>query len=304
MKITEQVLAWVNQQVNKNAAIESVEELKGSTSSILHLIKFRLDCDIKEVVLRQFTNQVWLLDEPDLAVHEASSLGLAVGRGLAAPEIIAYDTGDTCGVPLVLMSKIEGEVDIKPMHMQKWINGLAKELARIHSVEVDRFHWKYFRYHNIDTVAIPAWSTVPNIWRTAIELVKKPHPPFKECFIHRDFHPANVLWKNGSINGVVDWVNSCRGPAGIDIGHCRWNLAMLFGVDAADAFLASYQKYAAEAFTYNVYWDLCSLIDVLSDPMEVYPGWEAFGVTGITNKRMEEQMDVYLLRILEKISNI
>ncbi|MFD0682267.1 MULTISPECIES: hypothetical protein [unclassified Paenibacillus] len=29
---------------------------------------------------------------------------------------------------------------------------------------------------------------------------------------------------------IKPWVNACRGPAGIDIGHCRLNPAMLFGV--------------------------------------------------------------------------
>ncbi|AXI10833.1 phosphotransferase [Oceanobacillus sp. 143] len=299
MKITEQALAWVIQQVNQNATIESIEQLKGSTSSILHLIKLRLDADIIEVVLRQFTNQEWLQDEPDLAVHEASSLWMAVSAGLAAPEIIAYDTGDTCGVPLVLMSKLDGKVNLKPKQMQKWINELAKELARVHKTKIYDFPWRFFRYQNAETVIeVPSWSTVPDAWKTAIELLAEPQPTYNICFIHRDYHPANVLWKDESISGVVDWVNACIGPAGIDVGHCRWNLAMLYGVEAADMFLAAYQRYAGDSFIYNVYWDLCSLIDVLSDPIEIYSGWEAFGVTEITNKTMEARMDAYLLSLL------
>ncbi|WP_170140661.1 phosphotransferase family protein [Oceanobacillus arenosus] len=298
MKITSKVLEWVIEQVNKNATIESIEQLKGSTSSILHLIKLRTNTGIKEVILRQFTNQEWLQEEPDLSVHESSSLRMAVRAKLAAPEIIAYDIGDICDVPLVLMSKLEGEVDLKPKHFQMWLTGLAKELATIHAVKINDFQWKYFRYQDIENIKVPSWTSVPDAWRTAIELVKKPHPPFKECFIHRDYHPANVLWNNGSISGVVDWVNACKGPVGIDIGHCRWNLAMLFDARVADDFLAAYQTFAGNAFTYNVYWDLCSLIDVLSDPIEVYAGWAEFGVSGITSKTMEERMDAYLLSLL------
>ncbi|WP_407703051.1 phosphotransferase [Virgibacillus tibetensis] len=32
---------------------------------------------------------------------------------------------------------------------------------------------------------------------------KRPVPCHSECFIHRDYHPANVLWKNDTVSGIV-----------------------------------------------------------------------------------------------------
>lgn len=52
------------------------------------------------------------------------------------------------------------------------------------------------------------------------------HGPILEadrCFVHRDFHPGNVLWNRGRITGVVDWESGCIGPPSIDISHCRAN---------------------------------------------------------------------------------
>src|SRR5258707_1164666 len=80
----------------------------------------------------------------------------------------------------------------------------------------------------------PAWSQKPAAWARAIEVLLAGPPPAPAVFIHRDYHPLNVLWQAGAISGVVDWINACRGPAGVDVAHCRTNLAQMYGPAAAD----------------------------------------------------------------------
>ncbi|OZU88891.1 aminoglycoside phosphotransferase [Virgibacillus indicus] len=293
---------WVINAVWAEANIVSIDRLKGSTSSTLHNIKLETDGEVKEVVIRQFDNKEWLQEEPDLAVHEAESLRKAADAGVFTPEIIAYDkSGGVSGVPLVLMSKLRGSVELKPVDRNKWLNGLAEALVKIHAVDAEDFPWSYFSYNDANEVEIPVWSTIPATWKKAIEIVKGPRPKVRECFIHRDYHPANVLWENGSVSGVVDWVNACAGPAGVDVGHCRWNLAMLYDVETADGFLAAYKNHGGPAFKYDPYWDLVSVIDVLFGPPEVYQGWVAFGVTGLTNKMMVERMDLYVESLVKRV---
>lgn len=82
------------------------------------------------------------------------------------------------------------------------------------------------------------------------------------------------------------------------------NLAQLFDVQTADQFLSAYQKHAGPEFNYDPYWDLLSLIDILFGPPKVYPGWEAFGVTGLTDKLMEERLDKYMISLLERTSRL
>lgn len=293
---------WVINAVRAEANIVSIDRLKGSTSSTLHNIKLETDGEVKEVVIRQFDNKEWLQEEPGLAVHEAESLWKAADAGMFTPELIAYDkSGGVSGVPLVLMSKLEGAVELKPDERNTWLDGLAEALVKIHAVDAGGFPWSYFSYNDANKVEIPAWSTIPATWKKAIEIVKGPRPKVRECFIHRDYHPANVLWENGSVSGVVDWVNACTGPAGVDAGHCRWNLAMLYDVETADQFLEAYQYQAGKNFKYDPYWDLVSVIDVLFGSPEVYPGWAAFGVTGLTNKMMEERMDRYVNSLVKRV---
>nr|AIA18022.1 Phosphotransferase enzyme family [uncultured bacterium] len=130
--------------------------------------------------------------------------------------------------------------------------------------------------------------------------MKQPPPETALRFIHRDYHPVNVLWQEGKVSGVVDWANACRGPAGVDLGHCRVELAQLYDVATADAFLEKYQRLAGAEFSYQPYWDILALFDILFGPPQVYPGWPAFGFTGLTEQILMERLDLYLLSLLER----
>ncbi|SFB06491.1 Phosphotransferase enzyme family protein [Lentibacillus halodurans] len=289
------VLRWIIHSVDPSVQVESVYKLKGSTSSLLHGIALRVGDSVKHYVLRQFDNRDWLVKEPDLAVHEAASLQMADSVKVAVLEVIANDAlGDHCGVPAVLMTKLEGTVELKPDDQDRWLDGLAGALADIHSLDADGFPYEYFPYNDADSFDVPYWSGVPGLWEKVLDLVKGSRPDAHECFIHRDYHPANVLWKNGNVSGVVDWVNACKGPREVDIGHCRLNLAMLYGPEWANRFLLAYKRYAGKRFTYDPYWDVIALIDFLDGPPEVYPGWEAFGVTGLTDSLIKKRLDAFI----------
>ncbi|MCZ8512141.1 aminoglycoside phosphotransferase family protein [Paenibacillus filicis] len=300
-ELPERVRAWAVRAVDPRARVLSAERLQGGTSSIVHQISVGIGKEVKSFVLRQFHKKDWLEQEPDLARHEAEALGQAARAGVPTPEIIAYDeTGLHCGLPTVLMTKLEGNVVLNPRDMKPWISGLAEALVRIHAVEADDFPWAYFTYQNLEGLEIPEWSDKKDQWKMAVDLVRGPRPEVRPCFIHRDYHPANVLWHGSTVSGVVDWVNACRGPAGIDIGHCRVNLAQLYGVAAADAFLSAYLVHAGASFCYDPYWDLLSLMDILFGPPEVFPGYIALGMTGLTDRLMMERLDEYMVSLLER----
>ena len=280
---------WIQHELG--VPVKSMSRLPGSTSSILYTV----ETEKSAAVLRQIDNAEWFMEEPDLVQHEASSLQKASAGGLPAPSLIAFDEkGEASGLPSLLMTKIEGKVELLPNDFTKWTDGLAKMLAAIHRVTANDFPWVYASYTNREEVKIPEWTKKPAVWRIAFDRLHGDIPAFRETFIHRDFHPANVLWENGKVSGVVDWPNACRGPAGIDVGHCRVNLALLYGVEVADLFLTAYKKHVGSLFTYDSYWDIVSAFDFLDGPPTVYSGWAAFGVTGLTDAMMEERMDAFV----------
>ena len=217
---------------------------------------------------------------------------------LPAPLLLAADeTGGKSGMPSILMSKVEGKVVLEPDDFLVWTDGLAKALSEIHRIEAQDFSWKYAPYMDRENVKIPEWTRKPDVWAVALERFYGTKPKYKETFIHRDFHPANVLWKDGKVSGIVDWPNACLGPAGIDVGHCRVNLALLHGVEIADLFLEAYRRHATE-FVYDSYFDIVTVFDFIDRPLTVYRGWTDLGVEGLTDRMMETRMDAFMESIV------
>ena len=64
-----------------------------------------------------------------------------------------------------------------------------------------------------------------------------------------------MLWQDGAVTGIVDWASARIGAPGVDVGHCRWNLARALGQDAADRFPA-----LAGADGHHPYWDVVAAL--------------------------------------------
>jgi aminoglycoside phosphotransferase (APT) family kinase protein len=301
-KLPPEALKWVRDAVGSGTDIESYVALPGATSSSLHALNIKSASGRHELVLRRFTDCEWLSLEPDLALHEASNLGKAKSSSVPVPELIAFDeTGSSCGAPAVLMTRLPGHVELLPRDLNQWLIGLAEAIAPLHCIDATDYRWKYFPYINHLTQLLPpAWSAHPKLWEHAISIVEKPPVVERQCFIHRDYHPNNVLWQDGTVTGIVDWVNSCEGVPAFDIAWCRLNLAQLCGVKAADNFLAAYTSVVGSSYEQPPYWDIMALIEVLPGPPRVYEGWSAFGVSELTHDLMRKRLDDYLVSIMTR----
>ncbi len=137
------------------------------------------------------------------------------------------------------------------------------------------------------------------MWERVGEVVRGPAPASPTHLIHRDFHPANVLWTDGRVSGIVDWVNSCRGPAGVDVGGMRRNLAHLFGGEAPDRFLAAYLSESGIA-EYDPYWDLITAVEVLPGP-EVYRPYLELGATGLTDSGVRRRFEDHVAAAVSRL---
>jgi aminoglycoside phosphotransferase (APT) family kinase protein len=298
--LSHNVRSWI--ETAAGGRVISVAVLPGATSSALHRVEVETDGRRRSLVLRRFTNDAWMRAEPDIAVHEAASLQHATRAGLPAPELVATDRdGSYSGVPATLVTLLHGDVVLVPANWNEWIQELAQAAAQVHRVDAAGFRWKYRRYNDRESLRAPQWSQQTDAWRKAIDVVQGLAPSYRECFVHRDYHPSNILWVDGRVSGVVDWVNACRGPAGIDVAWCRHNLANLHGVSVADDFLAAYIKAAGSDFEYDPYWDLMSVVELLPGPPSMYQGWRASGVPNISNAVMRERVDLYVASVVARL---
>jgi aminoglycoside phosphotransferase (APT) family kinase protein len=226
----------------------------------------------RRVVLRRYVRPELIESEPEIAAREARTLGFVESLGVPTPQLLGVDpTGSEAGVPAVIMSRLAGKADWWPTEMDSWLSGLAELLPAIHDARPpDEGIVPVFVPYAPERYGPPKWSTDDRVWERAFEIFQAPGPDGERVFVHRDFHPGNVLWLRGSVSGLVDWQAACIGPPSVDVGHCRANLYQ-YGLDVADRFMALWEQVSGR--TYDPWVDVVSIIGV----MEVFgsrPGKE------------------------------
>ena len=292
---------WLRRSIGGATRRLDIVQMKGSTSSSVFLVECARNFAPQRFVLRVLDNREWLADEPDLAAHEAAALIEVERAGLLAPRLVAYASDDVgFGAPVVLMTFIEGEIELRPASFEWWLGDLAGQLAAIHRHTADAFPWRFRSWVNRANLAPPKWRTMPRVWERAIDLLLGAEPDSRPVFIHRDYHPTNVLWRAGAISGVVDWINACRGPAGVDVAHCRTNLAQMYGPDVADQFLDAYLE-VADGAEYDPYWDIDSVLDMCIPEPSFYEPWQQFGLNVIAPDEFRRRIETYLERVMARL---
>jgi aminoglycoside phosphotransferase (APT) family kinase protein len=280
-------LAWAEDVLGR--ALLEVEPLVGGMTSTM----LRLRDDAGDLwVLRLIDREPWSRHGVELAARErAIQLELAA-TDLPAPHSHAADPeGTHAGHAAHLMTCLEGRVESTGFDGSR-AEACASMLARIHAVSLREQPRDYQTWAPPAKWQVPPWSTRPDLWRQAFALLAGPPPAFAPTFLHRDFHPGNLLWLDDRITGIVDWVETSTGPAALDVAHCRTNLALISGPDAVDKFTAAYRE-VGQDLADTTYWDVMDLVAFLPTPEMVVPTWGARGLTlevDVVRRRLEEHL--------------
>jgi aminoglycoside phosphotransferase (APT) family kinase protein len=248
----------------------SARSRQGGTSSAVHVVTVDDgDGGRHRCVLRRYVRADVQAEEPDLAAEEAVALAVAASCTVTTPELIAVDaTGEEAGAPAVLMSVVPGRVEWAPVDLDRFLERLVEPLLAISDVEVPSgvVIRPYGPYDPAEWVGLPQSTRLPTqVWDAAFALFEAPPPIRERLFIHRDYHPGNVLWRRGIVTGVIDWQAASLGSPEADVGHCRANLHRHFGAVVADRFLTLWQR-ASGRSEYHPYWDVAVVMSFGGSP--------------------------------------
>jgi len=269
--------------------VSGMRRMPGATSSSVHAVTLE---DAPPVILRLFTNERWTAREPDLARHEAAVLQHMERINIPTPQVIAVDAaGLQAGVPAILMTLLPGSIDLQPDNPDSWLSALAQPLNILHAIQAPTFAWEYEAWVDQDHFEPPEWSERRDLWQRAFDLFAVGMPETQMSFLHRDYHPVNVLWNEGAISGIVDWVNGCVGPSSADVAHCRLNLALMYGQETAERFLDHLVG------AYDPIWDLAPALSALED-FGVYAPWADFGLQHLSEPLVRERLETFIARSL------
>lgn len=219
--------------------VELVRALTGGiTGQMLHL---RREDGGADVVVRRWSGDD--AEQPELVRREAAGLRALAGSDLPLPALLAADPdGTESGRPSTVTTFLPGAVDLTPTDLRRWVRKLAAMLVRIHATPAPPLGpcelWASSDLHWLDG------EVDPGIGREARELAAHPPDPARAVLSHGDYQHFNVLWRDGEVSAVVDWPTVGLADRGLDVGHCRLNLAVLFSAEAAMWFLDDYEQLA------------------------------------------------------------
>ncbi|MBY8869574.1 alpha/beta fold hydrolase [Streptomyces sennicomposti] len=295
--------AWVAKQVPPGRTVAAARPLSGGWSSQMRALT--LD-DGTALVLRTFVKPFFRRHAPALLAREAAVLALLADHdGVPAPAPVAVDaTGEHCDHPSLLMTRLPGRVRVDDgPDLDRRLDLLAAQLGRVHAVVPDVRPRPYEAWTSPERVQAPPGA----VWERAVAVLRREPPAYEGCFLHRDYHPGNVLFTGDGaeprIGGVVDWVETSWGPADLDVAHCSTALALLHGPEHGLGFRARYEALGgrplADGYD-HLYWRLLGALHYCPDAAKLAGPWRELGRTDLTPQVLADRLEAYVTGLLER----
>ncbi|WP_200824713.1 phosphotransferase family protein [Nonomuraea solani] len=276
----------------------------GITAEMRRLTIGTRDGATRDLVLRSFVDPFYVARAEDSLHREAAALSLLTGAGVPAPELVAVDPAAAqCEYPSLLMTHLAGRTIFDDEGLETRVPLLARQLVAIHALRPAERPRTYVTLTTADTVVVPKGADAA-AWAAAINVIRRPAPPYEGRFLHRDFQPGNVLFDlSPRITGVVDWAATSWGPADLDVAHCSTNLALLHGPAWGLRFAEAYEEAGgvlAAAASERLYWQVRDGLACSEEVRSVARPWRAAGRTELTTRAVEQRLDAYVTALMDR----
>lgn len=296
--------SWVEKGLSEAERIEKVVRLRGGWTSEMRRLDLCGPGGRRSLVLRSFVKPFFRRHAEGLLTREATVLRFLGDTDVPAASLVAVDaTARYCDHPSLLMSLLPGSVRLGDTGADARAELLARQLVRIHQLPVTARQRPrdYQAWASPERVTTPAATERPELWQRAVDAIRCDPPAYQGCFLHRDFHPGNVLFTGTNdeprISGIVDWVETSWGPADLDVAHCSTALALLHGVPAGMSFADRYVAAGgtlAEDGAAHLYWRLLDALGFAPDAEKVAVPWRELGREDLTAGVLTQRLEGYI----------
>ncbi|MFE1130365.1 phosphotransferase family protein [Streptomyces albidoflavus] len=302
--------SWVRRWLSEGERVEEVVPLLGGWTSHMRRLDLRGPGGRRSLVLRSFVRPFYVRHAEGLLTREAAVLRLLAGTDVPAPALTAVDpTARHCAHPSLLMSLLPGRARRPagaPAPPPPLRPGRCPRAPRRRG-PADPRPRTYQAWTSPERVVRPPRTGRPGLWQRAVDVIAGPPPPYRGCFLHRDFHPGNVLFTGTGaglrVTGVVDWVETSWGPADLDVAHCSAALALLHGVPAGMRFV---DRYVAAGGTVDeddaahLHWRLLDALGHAPDAEKVAVPWRRLGRSDLTPEVLTRRLEEYLAALFDR----
>ena len=183
----------------------------GSSSATIHTVRITSVGGHEQLAVAKVFDRSHVLgtDAFHHVVGEVNNLQRARSAHLAVPEPLVFDaTGDIVGAPVVVMTRLPGNPLPRPT-VAGWIEGFSTTLRSIAAADVNISDLSQATSWRDPTLQRPHWFGDAALWNASVARADAGLVGSRDGFIHRDFHPLNVVWHRDRVSGVVDWVHAC-----------------------------------------------------------------------------------------------
>ena len=204
-----------------------------------------------------------LASDAQIAEHEFRLLRFVTAAGVPAPTPLWVEgANDLFETPILVVSFVDGEIDLNPVDLSGSLQQLAAVLAQIHAIDISHAGLDFLPRQD-GHIGAPAALLDTSLREDKIRAALASMPPPQRrapVLLHGDFWPGNVLWRAGRLAGVIDWEDAALGDPLADVANARLEILWAFGPEAMADFTQHYQSLTGQDFNGLPYWDLCAAL--------------------------------------------
>jgi len=278
----------VMELIAPDARVTGWEALPGGVANIIHRIDVTMPSgsEVAFVLRRTIPERGW---ESDLALARvAQTLESLRPTPVAAPELLWLDTdGAVFGRPALAMTRLPGrprshEVTTDPAVVRALADALVSlswvtDLSAFDHLDVlpdaTSLIAEIRDEPNLPDVPFADTRLVRDVLVAGVDNLG----PAEIALCHGDFHVGNVLFDGSRATGIVDWDQARLTDPRTDVAYAALDLAILGGVEVADAFLAAWEDLRGPMVDRH-WWCLRATIATWWNVDEWLPGWHDLGI--------------------------
>jgi len=301
-------LTVIAEAVRPGSIVSTVTRLRGGVSSGIHAVQLRGPGKrLTSVVVRRYGR--WRVEhDPQVARREWAILTALARVAVPTPVPLWLDAeGAVCGCPTIVTSRLPGSGLLAPRDPAGFARGLALTLAAIHAAPLEATELAVLVDQRTgpanllerdepppDLAALPrlreVWTMLHRWWPRVRAALAVGSPRL----VHGDFWPGNTLWRYGRLTGVVDWEQVRRGDPTQDVGCCRVDLTMLFGLDVAATFLSTYEATSGLTVSHLFFWDLYTTTWAIESLDQWVQGYHDLGRTDLSVDEARARLGLFI----------
>jgi aminoglycoside phosphotransferase (APT) family kinase protein len=191
-----------------------------------------------------------LLERQRIAT-EAAALAVVNDHGIPAPQLLASDPdGSQAGQPALLVSICPGTSRIPRVSSVIRLERFGAAAAALHGIELEATADLPVRQRPIEILDFSTGrdtsASAPFLMAAERRLAECEQPIGRSVLLHGDLWQGNTLWRDEKLAAIIDWDCAGVGHPGIDLASARLDAMLMFGSQAADAVLRSYQQHSRD----------------------------------------------------------